>query len=472
MTGEPLWHGTELGKALRAASGHGWQDDGVSIDSRTVRGGDLFIALKGARFDGHDFALEALARGAVAAMVEPHRVKAPKSARVLEVPSTARALTELGRAARARNAGRIVAVTGSVGKTGTKEMIRLALASAGPTFAAEGSLNNHVGVPLSLARLPRDAAFGVFEIGMNHAGEIRPLAQLLRPHVAVITTVEAVHLEAFASLEAIADAKAEIFDGLVWDGFAVLSRDNTQFDRLERSARLAGIRRIRSFGRSREAQAELVDYVAEESGGCVRARVAGKPVDYRLALPGAHWAHNSLAALAVAHALGVPIEPAAQALGAFTAMKGRGVRHEVALAGGTFTLIDESYNASPASVRAALATLALARGRRIAVLGDMLELGPDAARFHAELAPALDAAGVAQVFAAGPLMRALCDALPADRRGAWAPSAEELAPLVCAAVEPGDTVMVKGSASSRMGVVVEALRARAESRERRVAGGR
>lgn len=469
-TRAPLWLASEIGKALHSPTSDAWHADGVSIDSRTIEPGDLFVALKGERLDGHAFVAEALRKGAAAALVEERPNDAPKGAPLVVVEDTTKALADLARAARGRTEARIVAVTGSVGKSGTKEMLKLALGSAGPTSASEGSLNNHIGVPLSLARLPRDAAFGVFEVGMNHPGEIRPLAQLLKPHVGVITTIAPVHLKAFDSIEAIADAKAELFDGMVWNGYAVLNRDNAQFARLERAARLCGIRRFVTFGAASESDVRLVNYAPDARGGTLGVRAGGREFAYRLELAGRHWAENSLAVLAAAMALGVPLEPAAKALAALRAMKGRGGRHTIRLAGGDFELIDESYNASPASVRAALDVLGRAEGRRLAVLGDMLELGPDAPRFHADLAGAVEAAGVACVFAAGPLMGALYDALPESLRGGHAENSAALVPLVLDAIEPGDVVMVKGSAGSRMGVVVEALLALDNGDKRRAAG--
>lgn len=471
MSPAPLWLAAEVGKALRSYTAEVWHAEGVAIDSRTVRPGDLFVALKGPRFDGHDFAAEAFRKGAAAAIVEREGSGLPKGAHVIVVPDTMTALVDLARAARARSEARIVAVTGSVGKSGTKEMMRLALATAGPTAASEGGLNNQVGVPLSLARLPREAAFGVFEVGMNHPGEIRPLAHLLKPHVGVITTVEAVHLEAFPSLEALADAKAELFDGMVWNGHAVLNRDNDQFARLERTARLCGIRRIVTFGAAAGADVRLLVYAPDPEGGTVRARAGESELTYRLALPGRHWAENSLAVLAAAKALGIPLAPAAAALALLAPMKGRGQRHSVQLDGGRIEVIDESYNASPASMRAALANLGLCTGRRLAVLGDMLELGPETLRYHTELAEAVRAADVALVFAAGPLMGALYDALPERQRGAHAASAADLLKPLLAALAPGDVVMVKGSAASRMDTVVEALLALEDGGKRRAAGG-
>ncbi len=458
---EPLW--TAESAALCGRSTAPWRAEGVSIDSRALAPGDLFVALVGPRFDGHDFVAAAFRAGAAAALV--HRVPEglPKDAPLLLAEDTMAALERLGRAGRQRTRARILAITGSVGKTGTKEALRRALEAQSPTFAAAGSLNNRWGVPLSLARLPRDARYGIFELGMNHAGEIRPLARQVRPDLAIVTAIEAVHLEFFASLAAIADAKAEIFEGMGPGGTAVLNRDNEFFDRLAGSASANGLARVIGFGSHAGAEARLVACEADDRGSDVSADIMGERIHYRLGLPGRHWVMNSLAVLAALQAVGADLGTGAAALCAFEALAGRGRQHEVALAGGSFRLIDESYNASPAATRAALAVLASAApgagGRRIAVLGDMRELGDSGPRLHAELAPDLLAAGVDLAFTAGPLMERLSEALPRERRGGHAPDAARLVPLVLNAVRPGDVVLVKGSLGSRMGPIVAVLQA-------------
>lgn len=461
MTARPLWTAAEAAKASGAEAAGDWQANGVSIDSRTTVPGDLFVALKGPRFDGHDFVAEALAKGASAALVERVPGGVPENAPLLRVESSLGALNGLATAARARTKGRILAVTGSVGKTGTKEMLRRMLEDQAPTTGSAESFNNHIGVPLSLVRMPEESAFGVFEVGMNHPGEITPLARLLRPHAAVVTAVEAAHLDAFPSLEAIADAKAEIFDGMDKGGIAILNRDNPQFARLAEAARARGIERIVGFGKSPEAQARLLELVLRPDGSEVRAEIGGRELAYTLGLPGAHWAMNSVAALAAVDGLEADPARAARRLHEMKPLTGRGERHPIALADGAFVLIDESYNASPASMRAALELLEgtpLGRGgRRVAVLGEMLELGTQAAAFHAALAE--PAAGVDLVFTAGNHMRQLYDALPPERRGGHGAASTDLIPLVREAVRSGDVVMVKGSAASRMGLIVEALRA-------------
>lgn len=455
-----LWTRDE---AIAATGGTGqgeWRASGISIDSRSISAGDLFVALAGPHFDGHDFVAAAVAAGAAAAMV--HRLPAdmPERQALLMVADTLEGLRALGREARRRTAARIAGVTGSVGKTGSKEMLRTALAPQGATHASLGSLNNHWGLPLSLARMARDTRFGIFEMGMNHSGEIAPLSRLARPHVAIITTIAPVHTEFFGSLDAIADAKAEIFLGMDDGGLAILNRDIDQYGRLADAARACGLRTA-SFGSHPDADARLVDIALEPAGSGITAALRGRPMTYRLNVPGRHWAVNSLAVLLAAEEMGADVPAAAAALAAMRPPKGRGERHQVAVSGGNLELIDESYNASPASMQAAFAVLGAARpadgGRRIAVLGDMLELGPRSVDLHMSLLEGLVAAGVDLVFAAGPAMAELHGALPAAMRGGHAPTSAELAPLVRAGVRAGDVVMVKGSAGSRMGVVVRDL---------------
>ncbi|MEZ5668799.1 MAG: UDP-N-acetylmuramoyl-tripeptide--D-alanyl-D-alanine ligase [Alphaproteobacteria bacterium] len=460
----PLWTATEAAAAVEGGTTGTWSATGVSIDSRTVAAGDLFIALRGPHHDGHDHVEQALQAGAVGAAVA--RIPAGIDSgdpRLLRVADTAAALTALGRAARRRTAAKVVAVTGSVGKTSTKEALRLVLSQQGATSASRGNLNNQFGTPLSLARMPADCAYGVFEAGMNHAGELRDLAGLIRPHVAVITNVEPVHIENFASVEGIADAKAELLEGVVEGGAAVLPRDSRHYARLREKAFACGIARVLDFGKAPEAYAHLLDYAVQGSATRVAAVVGERAIAYRIGAPGQHWVLNSLAVLAAIDALGADTGAAALALGDLTAIAGRGQRQTIALPdGGTILLIDDAYNASPPSMRAAfemLATTAVSRGgRRIAVLGDMLELGADAAAMHATLADDVAAAAIDRVHSCGPLMASLAERLPAPRRGHHAADAAALAPLVLADVRTGDAVLVKGSRGSRMDVVVDSLR--------------
>jgi UDP-N-acetylmuramoyl-tripeptide--D-alanyl-D-alanine ligase len=436
---------------------------GISIDSRTVQPAEAFVAIRGDRFDGHDYAGTALAAGAALALVREGREPPGKRPLIVVKDDPLEALRRIGAAARARMKGGVVAVTGSVGKTGTKEMLRLALAAVGPTHAPVGSFNNHWGVPLTLARMPAGTRFGVFEIGMNHAGEIRPLTKLVRPHAAIVTTVEPVHLAFFQSEAAIAEAKAEIFEGLEPGGTAVLNRDNGWFHLLAQRARAHGAN-ILSFGEDPTADIRLERVSLREDGSSVRASLAGETVTYRLGAPGRHLVQNSLAVIAAAHAIGADLPQVMLALADFRAPKGRGERIPLVHPAGPFTLIDESYNANPASMRAALALLAQAqprgRGRRIAVLGDMLELGDDAPALHRNLAPAVEASGADLVFLAGPVMESLWRVLPEARRGAYADSAAALEPILLEAIGPGDVIMMKASLGTRLGALVDSLKRR------------
>ncbi|CAA7622538.1 UDP-N-acetylmuramoyl-tripeptide--D-alanyl-D-alanine ligase [Candidatus Terasakiella magnetica] len=457
-----LWTTAEAAAATAGTpSGSMWEAFGVSIDSRTVQPGDLFIALEGPSHDGHDHVAESLAKGAVCAMVHRLPEGVPDDAPLLLVGNTMRGLEDLGRASRNRSAARIGAVTGSVGKTGTKEMLAHVLSRQGATHASVGSFNNHWGVPLSLARMPRDARFAIFELGMNHPGEITPLSRMVRPHVAAITTVEAVHMEFFASTLAIADAKAEIFDGIEPLGIAILPRDNRHFHHLAAAAEAAGVAGIQSFGSHIESSARLLDCGIDPHSTAVFALLRDHALSYRIGISGRHWATNSLAVLLMVQSLGGDTDKAAHALADMTAPKGRGERKTVTVAGGSIELIDESYNASPVSMKAALATLAAAKpakaARRIAVLGDMRELGGQGPMLHAGLNEAVELWNIDLVFTAGPLMRHLHDALAPQRRGGHAESSDAVVELVRATVKAGDVVMVKGSAGSRMGVVVKAL---------------
>ncbi len=472
MGERPLWTSGEAARATGGDCAGRWTASGVSIDSRTVSPGDLFVALRGPEHDGHDYVGRALDGGAAAAVVS--RIPAGSQDRkdLLVVGDAKAALEALGVRARQRSSAKVVAVTGSVGKTGTKDALGSALAATAPCHASEGSLNNHWGVPLSLSRLPERTRFGVFEIGMNHAGEIRPLTRFVRPHVAVVTTVEAVHLEHLGTAEAVADAKAEIFEGLMPGGLAILNRDNDHFERLAGVARACGAEVV-SFGFSEESDARAERVALHAECVCVAADIRGTRITYKMRIPGRHWARNSLAVLAAVEALGADLGLGALALGGLTPRAGRGRRHHVRGDDGRFTVIDDSYNASPPSVRSALEVLGAAdvagQGRRIAVLGDMLELGLEADRLHAGLAADVTDNGVASVFTCGPHMRKLRDALPASRRGGHTETASELAPLIGEFVGPGDVVLVKGSFAIGMGHVVARLLA-AETGRRAVDG--
>jgi UDP-N-acetylmuramoyl-tripeptide--D-alanyl-D-alanine ligase len=465
---QDLWSAAEIAAATGGRAHGDWAVFGVSIDSRTVRPGELFVALRGPNHDGHAFVADALARGA-AALVDQVPGHSSEAAPLVVVDDTMAALTALGGAARARSKARIAALTGSVGKTGTKEALRLALAGQAPIHASAASHNNHWGVPLSLARAPRDTVYGVYELGMNAPGEIATLTRLVRPHVALITTVEAAHLGFFPSIEAIADAKGEIFEGLEPGGIAVLNADNSYYSRLEALAEAAGCARVIGFGTAAGAAARLRDARLDSEGSDVVMTLDGRDIAFRMGAPGRHWASNALGVIACAAALGADPEAAAHALAEFRAPGGRGRQHRLAVPGGSLTLIDDSYNANPASVRAALEVLGSAAGRRLAVLGDMLELGDHAPRLHAGLAKAIATCRVDRVYTAGPAMRHLHEALPSARRGTHVKDAVDLLPVLRAELRPGDTLLVKGSLGMRMGRIVEALLAHDEP-EARVAG--
>jgi UDP-N-acetylmuramoyl-tripeptide--D-alanyl-D-alanine ligase len=463
----PLWTASDMAAAMRAERNGVLPPaiSGLSIDSRTIVSGEAYFAIKGDVHDGHDFVAAALKAGAALAVVETaQRQKFPADAPLLVVDDVLAGLVELARASRARLSAQIVAITGSVGKTSTKEALRRVLAAQGETHASVASFNNHWGVPLSLARCPASARFAIFEIGMNHAGEIEPLVKMVRPHVAVITTVEPVHLEFFASIEAIADAKAEIFEGLEPGGAVVLNRDNPQFARLQRRAKKLGVARIVSFGADKKSDARLIDVSLHPACSAVHAELLGHDLTYKLGMPGRHMAMNSLAVLAAASLAGADLALAGLALSQAQPAAGRGVRHVLEVGHGEATLIDESYNANPASMAAALNVLGAAsvgpQGRRIAVLGDMLELGPTAAELHRGLIDAVKANHIDLVYCCGPLMRNLWDALSSGKRGGYAESAAALESQVVAAIRGGDAIMVKGSLGSKMKPVVNALEQR------------
>ncbi len=455
---------------------------GVSIDSRSLEAGAMFVALRDQR-DGHAFVPAAFAAGAAAALVAHDYTRQLANGPLLRVADPLAALTALARAARARldPTARVLAVTGSVGKTGTKEMLHTCLGRLGPTHAPEKSFNNHWGVPLTLARMPQSTHYAVLEIGMNHAGEILPLTKLARPHVAIITTVEPVHLGHFPSVEAIADAKAEILDGLeafpdgliaapdgqvgtAWGRYAaILNQDSPYFGKLANRARLIGADVI-SFGLKPPADVRPRTLKLTAHGSHFTVSLDGEPIAVTLGAPGRHLVSNALAVIAALFALNVDIEAAVPALAGFTAPAGRGAREILNGPDGSVLLIDEAYNANPASMRSALSTLALTPRsdfpRRIAIMGDMLELGEAADALHVSLLDAIEDAGVDRVFAAGPHMRQLFDRLAKSRRGDWAETSSDLEASILADVQPGDAVMVKGSLGSRMGPLVQALRDR------------
>ena len=462
-----LWTVKQVAAAAGGSAATDGAITGVSIDTRTLQAGDLFVALKDAR-DGHDFAGDAIRRGAAAALVS-RDIAGVASDKLIKVRDVQTALESLGRARRVEVTARVAAVTGSVGKTSTKEALRHLLELQGRTHASAASYNNLWGVPLSLARMPRDTQFGVFEIGMNHAGEIIPLTRQVRPQVAVVTMVAAVHLEHFRSVADIADAKGEIFSGLESGGVAVINGDLEWTQRLKDHAAKAKPSRIITYGRAASCDVRLTDLQLAEDGSDVGVTLFGKAVRYRVGAPGEHWALNSLGVLAAIASLGGDAEQGAADMATLNALVGRGARQRITTAKGAFDLIDESYNANPLSMAVSIATLGRAKpgpgGRRIAVLGDMLELGPTGGELHAGLAKPLAEHGIDLVFASGPLMNHLWPAIAERQRGGYAGVSSEIARAVADTVRAGDIVMVKGSNGSKMRLVVEALRALATAHQ-------
>lgn len=436
---------------------------GLSIDSRGITEGEAFFAIKGDRVDGHDYASMAIANGA--SLIVVSEAKLPAMGRLtipmIVVEDVLAALVKLGIAARDRSRARIVAVTGSVGKTTTKEMLRHALAPSGKVHAAVASFNNHWGVPLTLARMPSDTDFGVFEIGMNHADEIRPLVKMVRPHVAIITTIAAAHLGHFNSLEEIAAAKAEILEGIEPGGAAILNHDNAQFAMLEQKAHELGISHVMTFGQHAKADYRLADFEGNAESSVIWAVLNGETKEFVIGAPGRHIAENSMAVLGAALLLGADMGSVGQALAELKAVKGRGQRHRLGIGEGHLTLIDESYNANPASVRAAISLLAATApeltGRRIAVLGDMLEMGEFSAQVHEELGGPLLASGIEHVWLAGKEMAALRDALPDSVDVQYFETTDALTEYVVRSVIPGDVLMVKSSLGLGFGKIVAAL---------------
>ena len=459
-----LWDAASIAAATGGRASGDFQVSGIDTDSRDIRNGDLFVALKGEAMDGHRFIETAFANGAVAALVDrpvdyPHVL----------VEDTTAALHALAAAARSRVEARIVGVTGSVGKTGVKEAIFAALerSSRGQAHRSIRSYNNHVGVPLSLARMPARSRFGVFEMGMNHAGEIDTLAAHVRPHVAVVTTIAPAHIENLGSEEAIADAKAEIFGGLVPSGTAVIPADNPHFERLRDHAERAGAK-IVSFGTARGATVRLLDAIPSANGGSlVTCEYPEGRMCFTVAEPGEHWIMNSLAVIAAVRACGADLGAAGLALAEMGGLKGRGARHQIGAPGGQALVIDESYNANPASMRATLAQLGQTpAGRRIAVLGSMKELGAFGRAFHVALAEPISAAKVDHVVLVGEEMRALGLELGKAQGqslgfdGSFThceDAAKAIEALEDYGIVGGDAILVKGSNSVGLGRLVEHL---------------
>ncbi len=430
----------------------------ISIDSRDLGPDALFVAIEGKRFDGHDFVDAALANGAVAALVSSGRASGD---RCIVVPDALEGLRDLATMARRRSAATIVGVTGSVGKTTTKEAIRTVLAAAGSTHASIKSFNNHWGVPLMLAGLPREAQFGVFEMGMSARGEIDALTRLVRPNIAVITTIAPAHLETLGSIEAIADAKAEIFVGLEAGGTAILNADHAQIGQLVAAAMAAGVTNIVTYGFAVGSDWHIADLIVDGDQSRAKIAHAGQVHELVMNVPGRHMIANGVAALAVAERAGVDLKLALAALTGFGAQAGRGLQTRLGDPAKPLVLIDESFNASTASMTAALEVFAAAKapdGRKIVVLGDMLELGPQSAQLHASLADRVVACGADQIYLVGAHMEALAQVLGPSRVTLHLKSAQEMQPVLLNNLAYGDVVMIKGSKSVLLADVVQAIR--------------
>lgn len=456
-----IWNAKEVAEATNGKTTGSFNVSEVSIDSRTIAKDSLFIAIKGEKFDGHDFVKECLEKGASGALVHKE-IQGVDKAKLIIVDDTTKALWRLGEFSRKRTKAKIVGVTGSVGKTGTKEAIKLALSGQGKTYATIGNLNNHFGAPLSLSRMAADMDYGVFEMGMNHANEISLLTGLIKPNVSVITTVEAVHLENFESVEGIAYAKSEIFQGMAAGGTAVINLDNKYLNIMKSEAEKYK-QKVITFGENEKADFRLISYSNTENGIKVEASVKGKKINYELSVSGKHWAINSLIVLAVVDALNLNIEKAAKDLGAYQVAKGRGQFTKIKVNGGEATLIDDAYNASPASMAAAFEVLEKYRnpkGRTVAILGDMRELGPLSPEFHKGLAEPLALRNVDVVYTCGELMNNLFNALPKTRQGIHKKDSEELSKVIFDYIKAGDVILVKGSNGSKMIKVIEALTAK------------
>jgi UDP-N-acetylmuramoyl-tripeptide--D-alanyl-D-alanine ligase len=429
----------------------------VSIDSREIEPGGLFVAIKGDVHDGHAFVGKALEAGAGAALVSESKLADLPQERLIVVPDAFQGLRDLAVAARARSKATLVAVTGSAGKTTTKEMIRTVLGAAGPTHFSIKSFNNHWGVPLMLARMPRDAEYGVFEIGMNHAGEITPLTKMVRPHVAVITTIAAAHLEFFDSVEAIADAKAEIFLGLEVGGTALLNADHDYLDVLLDHAAKAGVVSIATYGFSPKADWRIG--AADPVPDGVRVSIAGH--SFTLPVEGRHMAANAVAALAIADLSGIPAATAISALEHFEAPEGRGLTARLGPSENPLLLVDQSYNANMASMAATLAVFAnqsAPGGEKVLVLGDMLEMCPQGPALHASLKDAVLATRATRIFLVGPVMANLAKSLGKKNVSGHAADINELQDTILASLAYGDAVMVKGSKGVRLAGLVKAIR--------------
>jgi UDP-N-acetylmuramoyl-tripeptide--D-alanyl-D-alanine ligase len=467
------WSAQEVAQAVGSKTTGHWVATGVSKDSRELKPGDLFVALKGPQVDGHDYVVAALEAGAAGVLLERAPAGLEQDPRLIVVQDTLRALNDLAIAARTRTTAKIIAITGSFGKTSIKDATHLLLSALGSVYASERSFNNHWGVPFTLSNMPPDADFGVIEIGMNHPGEIAPLSRIARPQVALITTIREMHMEHLGSLEHIADEKAEIFAGMDSQGIAVLNQDDRMFPRVLAAAQAKNLR-VLTFGKHPLATCRLVRYAVEPGGLLIETSIDDMFLSYRLPAMGEHWALNSLAVLGVIKALGLDVARASKEFVRMVLPEGRGVQHRVSVPQGEIIVIDESYNAGPDSMRAALQVLGsmkpLGRGRRVAILGDMLEVGAQAKEIHESLANELMANQVDLIFTCGEQMGHLYASIPERMRGFHGLQPADVIPFVLRCVAPGDIFMIKGSKGQyahrgRMYAFVEALLGFMEARK-------
>ena len=458
-----LWKSEEIYDTLNTPNIGNWTANGVSINSRKINPNDIFVALKGPRFDGHNFISDAFRAGASACIVEKNIdtvLDNHGNNKLVVVQNTKNALTAIAKKARDRVNSQIIAITGSVGKTTTKDILKYVLSRQNPTHATYGNYNNHIGVPLSLARMPEDTYYGVFEIGMNKKGEIAPLSCLVKPNIALITSVDAAHLGAFSSISEIALEKANIFEGLQKNKKAIIPADSHYYTELSQNAQIFGAQSILSFGTREGSDYRLLDTVLDHFGSKITANIRGKLINYKLKLRGQHMALNSLAVLAAVDLIGANVEQAAKDLLDILPTPGRGWKSIIKYKQGSFSIIDESYNASPISMLAMINTMALEpiENRKILVLGDMLELGKSSRRLHEELAVPIKKARVHYVFTAGQNMKYLNSILPPNVKKTHASDSAALATALKNFVKPGDILAIKGSAGSKMSCVVDALK--------------
>ncbi len=467
MPDTPLWTAQDIIKATHGSCHtDDWQVEGIAIDNRVVKKGDLFISIVGPNNDGHDYVGAALSAGAAGAIVSRVPAGLEKTETLILVDDTQNAMEKLGAAARARTEAKVIAVTGSVGKTGTKEALGHLLGEQGRTHFSVGSFNNHWGVPLSLARMPKETEFAIFELGMNHAGELGPLSRMVKPDVAIITIIAAAHLEFFENTEEIARAKAEIFEGVKPEGTVLLNADDPHCDLLSKLAGERGSLNITYFGEENVANIHLEEAKLLPASSAISASVFGQKLSFIFPVPGRHWVQNILAVLGAVQLVGGDVLVALKDLDGLAPPAGRGATFSLNCQDGHYTVIDESYNASPIAMQAAFRVLGGKKvadpGRKIAVLGDMLELGGKSAEIHRNLANDLLANGIDMVYASGPNMRHLFDALPTRLQAGYGNSSDELTTPLLQAVNDGDIVLIKGSLGSKMKIVLEALKRASE----------